>query len=1155
MRSQNVPNAMSLLHISVLGPFHASIDGQPVEFATDKVRALLLYLALESDMPHRRDSLAALLYPEWSDSDALNNLRKTLFRLRSALEGHHPTIATTLLTVTRPTILLHAETVSVDALQFRQVVAQSRNPFPRSNEILEQLATVALLYRGELATGLTLGDAEPFEEWLLLQREALHQQALHLCEQVATGYEQRGHYGKALEFARKVLHLEPWREEAHLRLMRLFAADGQRDEALAQFERCRQWLDKELGIAPAESTLALATQIQSGTFQPHPTVDILPPRITLHGFPAHLTSFVGREEMLESVMTQLCQPDSHLITLVGAGGMGKTRLSIQIARQLVQRHPELFPHGYYFVACAPFTQENDVLAEIAATVGFLPQGMLSLLEQVQNYLSEKKLFIILDNLEQVQAGSDMVAKLLAKLPEIKILVTSREPLRIQSEWCYRVEGLSVEGGKEGSAYELFVRRARQVVPTFTPTSLETEAIERIAALVDGSPLALEIAATWVRFYSCNTIESEIRREALFLETEWSDMPARHRSIRAVFDHSWQLLTSTEQMALQNLSVFQGEWRLPQGLAIARCTPQDLVRLGDKSLVSRTKSGRYILHEMVRQFAFAHLEQSATRAEIQQRHAEFFLEGLRNYRTALFGMEPQSAVSAIRQEWSNIKVAWSNGVRLGLWEALLGALDAYKIFVELVGLINEAIPDITSMAGASHHSICYESHVAQGAAAATVADFYYQLRNYPLAIQYAEIALALPSVPELARWRGTAWMIQGAVQVATGRLEQAEPFFEIAEHAYRESGYDLGLAHLISMRAQLLAKQVQSEAAITLHEKALRYFERLQFPLGIFSQLSYIGILYLNHGEFDKARLHYERSLKLAEPLNVPADIGRMYNNMGVVHTYLGNYDTAIAYYEQAMEIEKQAGYKAGVVMKIGNIGLVYRRQRRYSAALQAFQEAVAMARQLGLKGIEANYLGCQGGLYAEMGDFEQAKRDLETCIEVARQHQSKLIEATYGRLLARTLYHSGRIANAFTLLDEVIASQREYQRPQHLALALYEKANLLYDQQLYEHALQAVNEAAALRRDTSPLDEGRWQPEILAARLRARGDKKYEAISSLEQLLEQVEGDEARADVLFRLWEVTNREEYRIKAIQLYQQLSAEAPLYEFRIRLKQLKI
>jgi predicted ATPase/DNA-binding SARP family transcriptional activator len=1143
---------MSHFRLSLLGPFQAVIHDRPMSaFATDKARALLVYLALEAGIPHRRESLAALLYPDWSDSEALNNLRKTLFRLRSALDAHAPKLSDALLTITRPTIELNPSALWLDVVEFRQTVLHTLNKGRFNEEDLEALGRAVLLYRGELAAGLSLADAQPFEEWLVLQREAIHQQVLHLTDVLATAYERRGAFGQAQIYARRALALEPWREEAHLQLIRLLALNGQRSEALAQYESCRRLLDAELGVEPNEAIESLMEQIQKGMLVAPSIEATLLPRTLLHRFPAQFTSFVGREEEIETVLRQLRLPEYRLITIVGTGGVGKTRLSVQVAQRLAQLEVVEFRDGLYFVEVASLTKVEEVPSAIAVALGLPLQGTVPPLQQVQNFLREKAVLLVVDNVEQIIACGSLLADILGECPFVKLIVTSREPLNIRAEWRYMLEGLALEGGVESKAFQLFVQRGRQVSPSLVITKQEEQAIIEIATLVEGSPLALEIAATWLRFYDCTTIAKEITKGVDFLETEMRDVPDRHRSIRALFDHSWQFLTAREQKTLRQLSVLRGEWTLPQALAVSQGTPREIVSLGDKSLLRRTKIGRYTIHELLRQFAYSKLEMSDELETTQARHAHFFLTTWAGYRNELFGMDPRHAVAMIREDWSNIRSAWAFAVMLEKWDLLLAVADIYMMVVELMGVVVEAISDFVLVVSACKGVL--SAQVLYGSALVNLGWLYYRRTEYDKVDEYIEMALAgIPDEISFYRWRGQAWYVRGMMQFVTGLTEQSEVASTHAVAYFDESGNLFWQAHGVSLRGQILWKKGDFEASMACFQQALVQFQEIQYPLGITAQMTYMGVIHRTWGNYKEALAGYRECVAIAERLNAPADVARQYNNIGTVFYYLEEYQQAIDYYSRALEIDSGLGHLRGASMEKGNIGLVYQQLYDYERALHYWDEAVKMAQVAGLKGVEANYQCSRGVLYSELGNFDQARHELETGIALARSIDNRPIVANYSGNLAWVYFRLGKAAEAMVTIDESAAVQARFGMRQKLAETLYRKALLLIEQEDKGEALNCLEQSVELWDELKSQEANvfRAKSALLWLESEVRGDAT-EVV--LNDLLENAKQDEGRAEVLFALWKVTQKEQYRSEAQMVYQALLDRANLYEFRMRLAEL--
>ena len=383
---------MARLSLSLLGSFQLTLDGKPVTgLASNKVRALLAYLAVEAGHPHRRDALATLLWPERSDSVARTNLRNALSNLRRAIgDSQSPE---PYLLVSRDTIQFNlASDQWVDVITFEACVAaggsEAGSPID-DQSAPESLERAVALYRGSFLEGFSLKGCLAFDDWSLVVRERLRRLELAALGRLAQHYEQRGDTVRALEATRRQVEMEPWQELAHRRLMRLLALDGQRAEALVQYERCRRILRLELGVEPEPETVALHARIRDGA-ELH-AVGASPP----HNLPAQLTPFVGREREMVEITTRLRDPVCRLLTLVGPGGCGKTRLALEAtATQLAD-----FADGVFLVSLAPLRSIDAVVPALAAALGITSTSDPR--QQLLGYLREKHLLLILDNFEHL----------------------------------------------------------------------------------------------------------------------------------------------------------------------------------------------------------------------------------------------------------------------------------------------------------------------------------------------------------------------------------------------------------------------------------------------------------------------------------------------------------------------------------------------------------------------------------------------------------------------------------------------------------------------------------------------------------------------------------------------------------------------------------
>jgi predicted ATPase len=420
--------------------------------------------------------------------------------------------------------------------------------------------------------------------------------------------------------------------------------------------------------------------------------------------PSPRTSFVGRDDELEEIDRLLKDPSCRLLTLVGPGGVGKTRLALEAAARRIDR----YPHGVHFVPLASVVAPDFLAAAVADALQFpidSAHSGLSPQDQLVDYLSERSTLLVLDNFEHLVEGAGLVTRVIERAPNAEILTTSRERLNVQSEWVLDVDGLRVSAKGDGrarveGALRLFAERARQVDRGFELGEELTHAV-RICRLVDGMPLGIELAAAWVLLLPCAEIADEIERTIGFLETSMRDVPERHRSLRAAFDHSWRLLTEEERRCFRQLSVFRGPFTREAAAAVAGADLRLLTDLVSKSLVRRLELGRYELHELLRQYAADRLAEDPDEpAEVRERHARFYVARLVDRQRALTGPQMGEARDELRGDIPNLVSAvewaamqWSDDDARSAFHALSEfytvhswpqGLETFEHIVELLG---------------------------------------------------------------------------------------------------------------------------------------------------------------------------------------------------------------------------------------------------------------------------------------------------------------------------------------------------------------------------------------------------------------------------------------------------------------------------------------
>jgi predicted ATPase/DNA-binding XRE family transcriptional regulator len=410
--------------------------------------------------------------------------------------------------------------------------------------------------------------------------------------------------------------------------------------------------------------------------------------------PISPTPLVGRKSELSEIVQLLHNPHCRLLTLVGSGGTGKTRLALEAARQIQGGTT----HGAHFVSLAGVSAPEFIIPTIAEALGFMLAGQADSKTQLLNYLREKQMLLVLDNFEHLLDGAELLNEILQHAPDTKLLVTSRELLHLQAEWAFEVLGLSVSHNAQSdelessSAATLFLQRARQVRTHFILTEPERLALLRICQLVQGLPLAIELAAAWVRTLSCQEIAREIEQGLSFLETTTRDIPERHRSITAVFDQSWKSLSSEEQRVLRQLSVFRGGFTRKAAEQVAGANLSLLSVLVDKSLLHHNDAhgGCFELHELIRQYAIAHLEEHAMEERaVRERHSHYYLSLLESYEPALRSRSQKETLARLNADIDNLRTAWDVAVSAEEIERLRHAGAAFFYFFELHQYFHEA----------------------------------------------------------------------------------------------------------------------------------------------------------------------------------------------------------------------------------------------------------------------------------------------------------------------------------------------------------------------------------------------------------------------------------------------------------------------------------
>jgi len=693
----------------------------------------------------------------------------------------------------------------------------------------------------------------------------------------------------------------------------------------------------------------------------------------MRNLPAPRTSFVGRAEELERIDQMLEDSNCRLLTLVGPGGVGKTRLALEAAARRVER----YPHGVHFVPLAPIASADFLAPAVADSLQFPVDGAhsgFSAQEQLLDYLSERSTLIVLDNFEHLVAeGSALLSQLIERAPHVEILTTSRERLNVQSEWILDVEGLDVPAnggnGDRGGALVLFVERARQVDSGFELGEDDRPHAARICRLVDGMPLGIELAAAWVSTLRCAEIADEIERNIDFLATSMRDVPERHRSLRAAFEQSWRLLTDEERDVFERLSVFRGSFTRDAAAAVADADLQLLSDLQRKSLVRRLELGRYELHELLRQYAEERLASAPDRLEnARERHARFYVGMLTDRAGDLLGERMLGARDELRGDVDDLRFGiewavthWSAEVA----RATLASLSAF-FFVHSWYEGAETFGRLAELLG-------YSSPTALDSSASDV------------------LLSALTNETYLAS--------------ALGYDEQQDAIARACLPLLRERqlGRELALC-LLALGTNDCSRDAYAEAADHL-EEALAVSRSGGNTFVMAATLLWLGFVRLLLDDLNAARTAFESSRETALAMEHPMMLGFAVSKLGLLADAEGDWSTGMRLHQEAGEIFEGMGDRGGT-------GYTLSRASVSAYGLGDYDEAMRLARGGFAAFQEANHrwgmisARCRLGFAAlALGDVAGARRDLELALEDARRAQATsltlLALSGIGVLLAR----------------------------------------------------------------------------------------------------------------------------------------------------------
>ena len=876
-------------------------------------KPLLLLALLSLEGPKDRRYLAELFWP--AATDPLNSLSTALSHLRKVGSG----------------------VVEADE-------ARAWTPLPSdASELLSILNEGAWqrgceLYAGRFLDGLHLRDWGPeLEEWVYGTREFIAGRVREAHLRLAEAEAARRQFESAATLAETAFVLsgaaEPEPDDLRRMHTLLLAGKSMRaDEVRREAESYGIEVDRTADKA-RERLSGTASMIEHSA---------------LGALPASATSFVGREDELAELRTLFGQPEVRLVTVNGPGGVGKSRLALQLARDQPQRDGEA--PALFFLPLDAIGSPEAIPSSLAALIGAPLSGNEDALTEVSRFVGDRHLLIILDNYEHLIEGAGIAATLIESCPNLSLIVTSRERLLIDGEWTFELEGLpfpasdrvSPERAMASDAVQLFVQRARRASHRFALTAENASSVLRICRLVEGLPLGLELAAAWSRIMTPREIADEIAKNLDFLASPARDATARHRGLRATFEYSWDLLSESEQVGLRRLSVFRGGFRREAAAEVSGTTIPGLASLVDKSLLRVLPNGRYGRHSLLYQYTQEKLaEHPEERTATERRHAEHYHRLLQEQGAQLRGPEQRAAMATIEEELENLQSAWQWAIATLSLDDLRRSLRPFVAFFDKRARVREGVEVLAQL------------------------DRFLDETD-----------------PEHRALLASAWVEQAWFYLALGRTEEASELAERGVEALRPVGDLDGLWTGLVTLANV-ARHTGDYPRAKTHFEELLTLARSEKRESLPGALNNVATVEEKLGNFGLAMRYYQEALALNRRHGDFERIVKNLNNLGTASLHTNGPEQAIPILQEGLALAREIGYRQAVPHLLLSEAEATLALGEVASASTLGREALELAAEVGDSANQARASLLLGRVALAQGDDLQSRSRFERSLAIA----------------------------------------------------------------------------------------------------------------------------------------------------------------------------
>ncbi len=763
-----------------------------------------------------------------------------------------------------------------------------------------------------------------------------------------------------------------------------------------------------------------------------------------HNLPPQSTPFINRTHETGDIHLLITSPSCRILTILGPGGMGKTRLALQVAAE----HVESFPNGVFHVPLAAINSPEFLIPTIADALKFQFYSEKDPRQQLLDYLRHKEILLILDNFEHVVSEAMLLAELIDAAPKLKIIVTSRERLNLQAERIYEISGLgsgseTPSESDEMSATMLFLYVAQKTDPSFTLNQDTYPSIQKICKLLGGLPLGIELAAGLTRVLSPEEIARGLEKDLKSLAGTFRDMPERHRSLRSAFEYSWRMLDAELQKCFARLSIFRGGFEREAAEEVTGASIADLTMLMDKSLLRRNTDGRYEILEILRHFAESYLDE-AEKNQTLDKYCENYADLLAKSEPLLYGKEQMQTLAMLGDEIENLRNAWLAMVSLSRFDLLAKSATCLFYFYHIKSRYLEA----RSLLESAYNSIegikenVAEKKIAQMRTGRLLGREYGKLRQADKATSILQQSLTLAEDLNDVKEQAYCYLYLGVTNTNSSKYAEAQPLFERSLSLFKSINFEIGVASVLVDMGSLavtigryeeaqqnllqslaiarkygdkissmdvlitlvwvLYKKGSYEAAIRIGKEALQIAQDIDSKSTLSVVFSHLGSIAYDQGKPDEARELFLNSLKAGQEIGEQGSIKSALNNLAGIAIQQHDYVEAKRLLLEFLDNQKETGNIRGVAAALHNLGHVEYLTGNMKQAEEYILEGLALRRQIqDQPGVASSLIN--------LSSLQSAKHDIKGCLQSALEALKLTAEIKALPLLLRSLTNTGSI--------------------------------------------------------------------------------------------------------------------------------------------------